>query len=239
MDHVALTVRQALLASAILFVAGAPFGKAHADDTILRLSETATVMVAPDELVASLRAEAVAPNAQDAQRRVNEMMRDAIAAAKQVAGITVSTGGYNVWRIGATATDRTERWQAGQSLNLSGKDAEAMLKLVGDLQQKGLAQGNLGWRLSRETERAARKEATKQALSGLRGRADEAADILGLKFVSFKEVRLDSVAPPPIMPRQLMAARASVAAPAPPPTAEAEDMPVTAKAEADVVLKPR
>jgi predicted secreted protein len=211
---------------------------AYADDTILRLAETATVMVTPDELAATLRAEAIAPNAQDAQKRVNEMMRDAVAAAKKVAGVTVSTGGYNVWRIAPTPADRTDRWQAGQSLNLSGRDGEAILKLAGDLQQKGLVEGNLGWRLSRETEQTARKEATKQALSGLRGRADDAAEILGLKFASFKEVRLDNVSPP-IMPRQQTAVLRATMAAAPPPIAEAEDLPVSASAEADVILKPR
>jgi uncharacterized protein YggE len=110
---------------------------------------------------------------------------------------------------------------------------------VGDLQQKGLTQGNLIWRLSRDAERKARREATRQALSALRGRADEAADILGMRFDSFKEVRLDSVAPPPIMPRMQVASRAALAAPAPPPNAESEDMPVSASAEADILLKPR
>jgi uncharacterized protein len=212
---------------------------AYADDTVLKLSETATVMVGPDELAASMRAEAIAPTAQDAQKRVNELMAAAIAAAKKVSGITVSTGSYNVWRVAAPPTDRNERWQSGQSLNLSGKDAEAMLKLVGDLQQMGLLQSNLLWRLSRDSEHKARQEATRQALSSLRARADEAAEILGLRFDSFREVRLDSVAPPPIMPRLQMATRATMAAPAPPPNAEAEDLPVTASAEADVMLKPR
>jgi predicted secreted protein len=139
---------------------------AYAQDTVLRLAETVTVMVTPDELAATLRAEAIAPNAQDAQRRVNDMMRDALDGAKKVASVTVSTGGYNVWRVGLVPQERAERWQAGQSINLSGKDAEAMLKLIGELQQKGFVQGNLGWRLSRETEHAARQNATKQALSG-------------------------------------------------------------------------
>jgi predicted secreted protein len=228
--------RQTALGLALLCaVAGTP---ALADDTILRLSETATVMVTPDQLAATLRAEAVAPTAQDAQKRVNEMMRDAVASAKKVDGITVSTGGYTVWRAGPTPADRTEHWQSGQTLNLTGKDPETMLRLVGDLQQKGLAESGLGWRLSPETERQARKDATKQALSALRGRADEAADILGMKFSSFREVRLDSVTPPPVMPRPQMLARTTMAA-APPPTAEAEDLPVSASAEADVVLKPR
>src|ERR1700677_458371 len=170
---------------------------AYAQETVLRLAETVTVMVTPDELAATLRAEAVASNAQDAQRRVNDLMRDALDSAKKAAGVSVSTGGYNVWRVGMIPQDRAERWQAGQSINLSGKDAEAMLKLVGDLQQKGFVQSNLGWRLSRETEHAARQNATKQALSGLRGRADDAAEILGLRFASFREVRLDSVTPLP------------------------------------------
>ena len=240
MNRLASIARHSGLVATVVFLAGLPpLTHARADDTILRLSETATVMVVPDELAAALRAEAVAPNAQDAQKRVNEMMRDAVAAAKKVDGATVSTGGYNVWRVGPTPTDRVERWQAGQSINLSGKDSAAMLKLVGELQQIGLAQGSLVWRLSRQTERTARQDATKQALSALRGRADEAAEVLGMRFASFREVRLDSVAPPPIMPRQQAAARASMAAMPPPPSAEAEDMPVSASAEADIVLKPR
>jgi uncharacterized protein len=233
----ACAFRLALLSLGLLCaVASRP---AYADDTILKLSETATVMVAPDELAASMRAEAIAPTAQEAQKRVNELMAAAITAAKKVSGVVVSTGSYNVWRIVASPTDRNERWQSGQSLNLTGKDAEAMLKLVGDLQQMGLVQSNLLWRLSRDSERKARQDATRQALSTLRARADEAAEILGLRFESFREVRLDSVAPPPILPRLQMSARATMAAPAPPPNAEAEDMPVTASAEADVVLKPR
>jgi predicted secreted protein len=237
-DH-ASAVRLALLSLALLSANPARAASpAQADDTILRLSETATVMATPDELDASLRAEVGAPTPQEAQKRVNEMMRDAVEAARKVTGIAVSTGAYNVWRVGPTPGDRAERWQSGQSLNLTGKDSLAVLKLVGDLQQMGLAQSGLIWRLSRETEQHARQDATKQALSGLRGRADEAAEILGLRFAAFKEVRLDSVSPPPIMPRQPMLTR-SVLAAAPPPTAEAEELPVTANAEADIVLKPR
>jgi len=228
--------RHALLGLALCAAALTP---AWAEDTLLRLSESATVMVAPDELAASMRAEAVAPTAQEAQKRVNDMMRDAVADAKKTEDVTISTGGYNVWRVGGTIADRAERWQAGQNLELTGKDQETMLKLVGELQQKGLAQGALTWRLSREAEKQARREATKQALSALRGRADEAAGILGLTFSSFREVRLDSVLPPPVMRRGPIVSRSMMAAAPPPPTAEAEDLPVNASAEADVVLKPR
>jgi predicted secreted protein len=231
--------RSLLLATVLFFAFVFPPDPARADDTILKLSETATVTAAPDELTASMRAVAIAPTAQETQKRVNELMAAAIAAAKKASGITISTGSYNVWRVASSPSERNERWQAGQSLNLTGRDAEAMLRLVGELQQMGLVQNNLLWRLSRDSERKAREEATRQALSTLRARADEAAEILGMRFESFREVRLDSVAPAPILPRMQMATRATLAAPPPPPNAEGEEMPVTASAEADVVLKPR
>jgi predicted secreted protein len=237
-NHLANAACRAFLTATALFVIN--LSTAHAQETILRLGETVTIMATPDELAASMRAEAFAPTAQEAQGRVNEMMRDALDSAKRVTSVTVSTGGYNVWRVAVTPQDRNVRWQAGQSINLTGKDGEAMLKLVGDLQQKGLVQGNLIWRLSPEAERRARKDATKQALSGLRGRADEAAEILGMRFASFREVRLDSVAPPPVIPRQQgVVSRSNMAMAASQPSTEAEDLPVSASAEADILLKPR
>lgn len=203
-------------------------------DTLLRLSETATVDAKPDEIVASLRADSTAPNAADAQAHVNAAIAEALALAKQSAGIVSSTGRYNVYKSGPTPQDHVERWQASQSLELRGQDGAAMLKLVGALQQKGLAVGQLDWRLRTETQRAAMREATANALKALRGRADEAAALLGLRFVEFKEVRIDSVRPQPIMARGMVAMAASAAMP--PPSAESDLVSVSATAEADIVL---
>ncbi len=207
-------------------------------DTVLHLAETATLMVAPDELDATLRAEAVSASAADAQARVNAMIAAAVAQAHQVPAVTVSTGGYTVWRVGPTPQDRTERWQAGQSLQLHSADGAALLKLTSALQQKGFATGELAWRLARETEQKAHADATKQALTRLRGRAEEAAALLGLRFDSFKEVRLDSSAPPPPFPR-MMTATVGASPAAAPANAVAGDVPVSATAEADVILLPR
>lgn len=206
-------------------------------DTTLHLAETATVMAAPDEIAAVLRAETVGSAAPEAQARVNATMQDALAHAHQVSGITASTGGYSVWRTGPTAQDRAERWQVSQTLHLTGQDGPALLSLVGDLQRRGLVVGNLGWRLSRAAERKARMEATKQALAALRGRVEEAAGLLDLRFSQFKDVRLDSATPPPIF-RAMAPLAMSAAAPAP-PSAAAEDVPVSATAEADAILLPR
>jgi predicted secreted protein len=208
---------------------------AHAD-TVLHLAETATVMAAPDEIAATLRAEATSTSASDAQARVNAAMQDALAQARKVEGLTVSTGGYGVWRT--NSPDHTDHWQVSQTLNLTGHDGPALLTLVGTLQQHGLVVGTLGWRLSRPAERQAHQAATKQALAALRGRVDEAAALLDLRFDLFKEVRLDSPAPQPMF-RAMAAPMAIGASSAPPPSVAPEEVPVSATAEADAVLVPR
>jgi len=213
-------------------------GTVAAAETTLHLSETATVMVPPDELVATLRAEATNRNAAEAQKTVNTAMQAAVTRAKQVAGVTVATGGYGVWRVGPDQADKTERWHASQALTLKSHDGAALLTLAGALQQSGLVVGNLGWHLSRDAERKAHQEATKQALAALRGRIDDAASLLGLRFEQFKNVRLDGTHPQPMF-RTAPAPMAMAAAAAPPPTAVAEDVPVSATADVDAILQPR
>jgi predicted secreted protein len=223
----------------LLLIAGVALAAAPAHaETLLRLSETATVMEHPDELDATLRVDVTAPNPAQAQRQVNATMEAALATAKAVSGVTVSTGGYFVWRVGPTASVVPEHWQANQSLELTSHDGAALLKLVGDLQQKGLAVGQLGWRLSEAATRTARAEATRKAIAALRGRAEEAAALLDLRFGSFKEVNLDSTRPQPI-PRMMAMAAPVASASASPPSAEATDVSISATAEADVVLIPK
>jgi uncharacterized protein len=204
-------------------------------DTILHLAETATVMVAPDEIAASLTVQANSAIASDAQAKVNAAMQDALVQARKVEGIAASTGGYGVWR--SNPPDHTAIWQVNQTLNLVSHDGPTLLTLVGTLQQHGLVVSNLGWRLSRTAERQAHQAATKQALAALRGRVDEAAALLDLRFDQFKEVRLDGATPQPMF--RGMATAMAVGAAAPPPSVAPEDMPVSATAEADAMLVPK
>ena len=219
---------------AVLAGSLAPARPAQAE-TVLHLSETATVMTAPDEIAATLRVEAVSPTAADAQARVNVAMQDALTQAHGIDGLTASTGGYGVWRTGPGPGDR---WQVSQTLNLSGRDGPVLLTLVGALQQHGLAVSNLGWRLSRAAEKQSRQAATKQALTALHGRVDEAAALLDLRFDQFKEIRLDS-APQQTLFRAMAAPMAMTPASAPPPSVAPEDIPISATAEADAVLVTR
>ncbi len=196
--------------------------------TILHFADTETVMVHPDELVARLRAEAVAPTVAAAQQLVNKAIAAALAQARQTQGIEVSTEGYTTWQ-----PTQPQRWEATQTIVLRSQNGPTLLTLAGDLQARGLAMSDLGWQLSPEAMRKARDQAMREAVSGLHSKADEVAGLLGLRFDSFQRVNLVSSQPTPL-PRVMMAMAAGA-----PPSAVPEDVPVNASAEADAVLVPK
>ncbi len=209
-------------------------GGAARAETLLRLAETATVMVQPDELAADLAAEASAATPQDAQARVNTAITAALATARGTAGVTVATGRYSVWQVREPphTAQPAPVWQASQALTLHSADGSATLALVGRLQAQGLAVQSLGWQVSPAASRRASDEARRQALGALRGRAEAAAKLLGLRFEEFRSVDLNPSSAPTPMPRALMAAAM------PAPNAVAEAMPVSATVTAEAALAP-
>jgi uncharacterized protein YggE len=224
-------MRRALLLAALLLplpaIAQAPAGLA---ETLLHIVETAEVTRAPDEVVASLRAEARAGTAAAAQEAVNRQVASAVARAQGVPGVRVSTGGYWTGRA-----DEGRSWQAAQTVTLRAPDGAALLELTGALQATGLATAGLQWTLTRDAARAAREEASRLALDALRRRAEAVAGQLGLVLVGLREVRIDAPEATP-QPRAMAMARATAAAP---PVALAEDVVVSAAVSAVVVLRRR
>jgi predicted secreted protein len=199
--------------------------------TVLRLSETADITRAPDEIRATLHYEAREASPAGVQASVNRAMAAALETARAASGITAATGGYRTWR-----QDEPVRWMASQSLSLRGGDPAKLLELVGTLQSRGLAVDGISYTLTRDAARTARQEAASLALDALRRRAEAVAGQMGMKVERIAEIRLESaeVSPPPRpMMAQSMAARA-----APPPVAQADDMIVPATVEAVVVLAP-
>ncbi len=215
-------------------IALSALASAASAETLLHLTETATVSVRPDRLMGALRAEAATDSAASAQDRVNAMIADALAEARRADGIVASTDQYNVWRLEPKAGEAVQ-WRASQTLTLRGQDGPSVLKLLGVLQHKGLAVERLGWELAPETATSAEREATVQALKALRGRVDEVAGAVGLQFDAYRSLTVGNTPPMPIRPRTMTAALAAPAAPA----AEAEDVHVDATVEAEVALRPR
>jgi predicted secreted protein len=210
---------------------GAAPGSTRLAETELHIGESAEVTRAPNEVVATLRAEARAGSAAAAQEAVNRAITAAVERARAVQDVQVSTGGY--W---TTRVNEGRSWQAAQSVTLRGADAPALLDLAGTLQEQGLAMAELSWQLTREATREARQEASRLALDALRRRAQAVADQLGLQMVGLKEVRIDAPDQGP-RPMAMMAARSAGAAP--PPVAVAEDVVVSATVQAVAVLRPR
>lgn len=198
-------------------------------ETVLSLSETAEVLRAPDEVRASLRAEARGANAAAVQAQVNRTMEQALAAARGVAALRATTGGYWTHR-----NEEARNWTATQTLNLRATEPAPLLEMVGTLQGQGLALADLSWRLSREAETAARQEAGRMAIDSLRQRAEAVATQLGMRVAGIRNLRLD--APEVPMPRMMaMSARRGDAAPA--PVTAPEDVAVTSTVSADIVLR--
>ena len=215
-------LRRSLFIAALLL----PGAAMAQPETRLRLSESGSVTLAPDEVVASLRIEARARTAAQAQEQVNRSMAAALANARAVDGVRATTGQYNA----RTERERPQREQqqfvAQQSLNLRG--GEALVALVGRLQGEGLLLDNISWQLSEATARRGRDEATRAAIRAVQERGAAIAQDLGLRVTALSQLYVD--AEPEARP-MAMAARAASA-----PSVTAEDVTVTARVTADLLL---
>ena len=67
-------------------------------------------------------------------RKINEDMEWALAKAKQVKGVKVSTGSYQTWPI--TNKKVTTGWRGQQNLELESKDTGSLARLAGELQDR-------------------------------------------------------------------------------------------------------
>jgi predicted secreted protein len=200
-----------------------------APSTMLHLTQSATVMVKPDDFVVGFAAQADAADPAAAQARVNTLAAAVLAQAGKVKAAKVDTGAYNVWHQA-----NPESWHASQSISVHGPDAAALLALAGVAQGQGVTVQQLGWRLSRGAAEAAEQKAQGEALAAIKTRAEQAASILGLRFVFFQEVTLG---PPPSVPMPRMMAAMAAPAPGAAPVAASEDQDVTASVSAVAVLE--
>jgi predicted secreted protein len=214
---------------AVLLCLAAPAARA---DTILRLSVTATVTAMPDELVAQLTANADAATAGAAQRQVNEMVEAALGAAKPLSAVTASTTQYSVWH----ETDPKDIWHASQGIALRSHDGGGLLTLIGTLQQQGLAVGDLGWQLSPALSEKTYEQAIAKAIDLLTQRATTVAALLHLTATGFRSVSVGEDAGRPPQPVGMMRMMAMAPTAAPPPSARADAVMVSATVSGEARL---
>jgi uncharacterized protein len=231
----------------ILAVVGAVLGtQAAAADlpagaTKLSLRETATAMVSPDILVATLRAEARGDTG-TVQQTVNRLMADALAKAKAAHELTVSTGSYTVYQTWQPPSDpKTGEpphpvWAASQSITLSSKQPDKLLELAGALQKNGLLMADIHGELSADLRAATQDRLVREALARLRTQVAVAAEAMELKFAGYSTVRIDKEQQ--AVPWQPANRAMAMAAAAPPPSAQPAEQQVSVTAEAEAILQP-
>jgi predicted secreted protein len=230
-------MRQRLPAFACALVI-APQLAAAAAETDIHLGETATKSVAPDRLRATLRLDEKGRTPREVQAALNRGMEAALAKAKSVAGVTLSTGFYNAYR---TSSSDPNPWEASESLILTSGDFPALLGLAGDLQNSGLEIAGLEFYLAPETVKAAEAALTAAALAALKARAEGVASDMGLSVAGFTHVDVGNASPygprPIPMPMAMQAVRGGAAMP--PPAATAGESTISLTVSADVALEPK
>lgn len=229
-----------------LLVSAALAPSARADDglqlpptghTVLNFTATERISLPQDLLTASLRIEARSSDPRKVQAEINTAMEKALAVAKKVTGVKVTTGGYQVYE------QRLERnlrmWQGQQTLQLESKNAAAVLELAGQLQGSGFAMSSLGYSLSPERAESVRDELMVKALGSLKAKAALVARTLGKSGYDLVDVNLGGDMPVVPMYRAMRAEMAMAdGAVAPPPSAEPGETEVAVTVAARALLKP-
>jgi len=156
--------------------------------TVLHLSQTAERKVVRDLLRVEMRAEETGADSVALQSAINRRMASALNLAHQAQGVAVETGTYAVNE--EQQQNGPSRWRASQSLILTGKAADAVLKLAGTLQSDRLLMSSLGYEISPETVRSAEEDLTAEALAGLDHRAASVADRMHLAVLRYRDLHV-------------------------------------------------
>lgn len=198
--------------------------------TVLHLSRTAERKVVRDLLRVELRVEETGADPLALQAAVNRRMSAALDRAHQVQGIEVETGNYAVDE--ERPQNNPSRWRASQSLILTSKAADALLKLAGTLQSDGLLMSSMTYEASPETVRGAEEDLTAEALAGLAQRASEIAERVHLSVLRYRDLRVGN-AETGNQPMPRFAAMAMAA-----PVAEPGEAMIRVTVSADLLLGP-
>ncbi len=198
--------------------------------TVLHLSQTAERTVMRDRLRIELRAEETGADARSVQTAINRRVAAALDRARQVQSVRLETGAYNVGE--ERPQNGPVRWRGSQSVILTGKDPDPMLKLAGALQSDGLSTSSLAYETSPETVRGAEEDLTAEALAGLDHRAVSIAGHMHLTVLRYRDLRVGNAEtggrPVPHFAAMAMAA----------PVAEPGEAIIRVTIEADLLLGP-
>ncbi|MFZ2587620.1 MAG: SIMPL domain-containing protein [Alphaproteobacteria bacterium] len=199
--------------------------------TVMNLDAEARRVVSQDRVQVTLNISRDGKTAMEAQSKVNDKMREALALAKASSGVKASTGYYNAYKqyppepgpkpLSQEQREKQAYWTAQQTLVLDGADKDTVLKLSGAMQGMDFAMQGMNFYLSREASDKLKDELLAEALSTVKARAQKVAGLMNLPNVRFASISLGGGGPvyPHVMVKrggpEMMMASADAAMPAP------------------------
>ena len=120
-------------------------------------------------------------NPAEIARRVNQEIAGALQLIRGKAGVSVKSGNQSTYPVYGR-DQKIESWRMRSELVLESRDLGAVSDLLGELQQRRLAVGNVSQMPSPETRRQVEDEATRDAIKAFQERAAVIAGALGKRW---------------------------------------------------------
>ena len=237
-----LTTRHPLAALALLLAlpaaAQTPLATTAPPQNVVSLTATASMDVPKDLLSIVFSTSREGPDAAQVQAQLKQALDTALAEARKAARpgqLDVQTGNFSLYP--RHTPKGPSGWTGTAELVVEGKDMAAVSQLAGRIQTMTIARTGFG--LSREARNKVDAEVTAQAIADFKARATEIARQFGFGGWALREVMVQGVDQPPVMPMM----RAQIAAAPPmgdaPLPIEAGKATVTATVSGSVQLSPR
>ncbi len=145
------------------------------------LAAEASRSAANDQVQAVVYSEAQGKNPADLARQVNQEISQALTLIRSKTGVSVKSGNQSTYPIYGR-DQKIENWRMRSELVLESRDLGVLSDLLGELQQRRLALGQVSQMPSPETRRQVEDEATRDAIRAFQSRAAVVADALGKRW---------------------------------------------------------
>lgn len=174
------------------------------EGTVLNVSATEFTEVPQDLLVANLHYEFDALTAKEVQNQINVTMTKALERSKLLKDAKVSTQQYSVYKYEYTVNKNDEKktkWRGSQAVVISGTTIDDILKLIGELQEIGLAVDGLSYTISNDKREEVRDSLMELAVEKLMKKSKRVAKALGKNAIKVVNINVDADAsrPYPVM----------------------------------------
>ena len=164
----------------VIFLSGLLALGAQAATTVDLAAEAARPAV-NDQVRAVVYSEVQGSNPADLARRVNQEIAGGLQLIRGKAGVSVKSGNQSTYPVYGR-DQKIESWRMRSELVIESRDLGAVSELLGELQQRRLAVGQVSQMPSPETRRQVEDEATRDAIKAFQSRAEVIAGALGKKW---------------------------------------------------------